>query len=51
MKRRARNEWMSADGVPCSDENTKRLERRIGRLSNAKIDALDDALRFALQLR
>ena len=28
-----------------------RLERRIGRLSEAKMDQLDDALRFALQLR
>jgi mRNA interferase MazF len=27
------------------------LIRRIGRLSESKIDALDDALRFALQLR
>jgi mRNA interferase MazF len=27
------------------------LERRIGRLSETKIEALDDALRFALQLR
>lgn len=28
-----------------------RLDRRIGRLSDTKIDSLDDALRFALQLR
>lgn len=27
------------------------LGRRVGRLSETKIDALDDALRFALQLR
>lgn len=27
------------------------LERRVGRLSEAQIEALDDALRFALQLR
>ena len=27
------------------------LTRRLGRLSTEKIDALDDALRFALQLR
>jgi len=27
------------------------LERRLGRLSASKIDALDDALRYALQLR
>lgn len=27
------------------------LVRRVGRLSQTKIDALDDALRFALQLR
>ncbi len=43
---------------PCAincDELTSirkaRLDRRIGRLSDMKIDSLDDALRFALQLR
>ncbi len=48
------------DGLPevstinCDDLSTipkDRLLRRIGRLSSPKIDALDDALRFALQLR
>jgi mRNA interferase MazF len=29
----------------------RQLERRIGRLSEGKLEALDDALRFALQLR
>ncbi len=40
--------------VNCDDLTTirkARLERRIGRLSEAKIEALDHALRFALQLR
>lgn len=48
------------DGLPnvcvinCDDLHSirkTRLERRIGRLSETKIEALDDALRFALQLR
>ncbi len=48
------------DGLPnvcainCDDLNSirkARLERRIGRLSETKIALLDDALRFALQLR
>lgn len=48
------------DGLPvgcavnCDDLRSVRkvrLGRRIGRLSETKIDALDDALRFALQLR
>ena len=48
------------DGLPqlcavnCDDLKTirkMRLERRIGRLSETKIESLDDALRFALQLR
>jgi mRNA interferase MazF len=40
--------------VNCDDLSTirkGRLERRVGRLSDTKIEALDDALRFALQLR
>lgn len=40
--------------VNCDDLSTirkSRLGRRIGRLSEIKIEALDDALRFALQLR
>lgn len=40
--------------VNCDDLMTipkTRLARRIGRLSETKIEALDDALRFALQLR
>ena len=40
--------------VNCDDLSTiskDRLIRRIGRLSAEKIEALDDALRFALQLR
>ena|SRR5687767_7885162 len=40
--------------VNCDDLVTirkARLDRRIGRLSGTKIDSLDDALRFALQLR
>ena len=40
--------------VNCDELSTilkERLVRRIGRLSELKIDALDDALRFALQLR
>ena len=49
-----------SDGLPqlcavnCDELSTIRkdvLERRIGRLSEMRIDALDDALRFALQLR
>ena len=48
------------DGLPelsavnCDELQTipkARLTRRLGRLSAEKIDALDDALRFALQLR
>lgn len=48
------------DGLPqvcvvnCDDLSTipkARLARRIGRLSEAKIESVDDALRFALQLR
>ncbi len=48
------------DGFPqvcainCDDLKTIQkasLERRLGRLSETKIDSLDDALRFALQLR
>ncbi len=38
----------------CDDLTTirkSRLDRRIGRLSEVRIEALDDALRFALQLR
>ncbi len=40
--------------VNCDDLKTIRkatLERRLGRLSETKIALLDDALRFALQLR
>ncbi|OGO67258.1 MAG: hypothetical protein A3G84_04410 [Chloroflexi bacterium RIFCSPLOWO2_12_FULL_71_12] len=40
--------------VNCDDLKTIRktnLDRRIGRLSETKIESLDDALRFALQLR
>lgn len=40
--------------VNCDDLKTIQkatLERRLGRLSETKIDSLDDALRFALQLR
>jgi mRNA interferase MazF len=40
--------------VNCDELSTVRkahLERRIGRLSGVKIESLDDALRFALQLR
>lgn len=40
--------------VNCDDLTTirkSRLGRRIGRLSETKIESLDDALRFALQLR
>ncbi len=40
--------------VNCDDLKTIRkatLERRLGRLSETKMDSLDDALRFALQLR
>lgn len=43
-----------ASAVNCDELRTlrkARLARRIGRLSQAKVDALDDALRFALQLR
>ncbi len=48
------------DGLPdlsvvnCDDLQTvwkSKLERRLGRLSASKIDALDDALRYALKLR
>jgi mRNA interferase MazF len=48
------------DGLPevcavnCDDLTTirkVRLDRRIGRLSEGKIESLDEALRFALQLR
>ena len=48
------------DGLPglsavnCDELQTipkVQLTRRLGRLSAEKIDALDDALRFALQLR
>jgi len=48
------------DGLPnvcvinCDDLHSirkERLERRVGRLSETKIELLDDALRFALQLR
>ena len=48
------------DGLPelsavnCDELQTipkAQLTRRLGRLSTEKIDALDDALRFALQLR
>lgn len=48
------------DGLPfvcavnCDDLHSirkSRLERRVGRLSETKIEQLDDALRFALQLR
>lgn len=40
--------------VNCDDLSTirkTRLDRRIGRLSETRIESLDDALRFALQLR
>ncbi len=40
--------------VNCDDLTTvrkARLARRIGRLSDVRIESLDDALRFALQLR
>jgi len=40
--------------VNCDELSTVRkvdLGRRVGRLSETKIEALDDALRFALQLR
>jgi mRNA interferase MazF len=48
------------DGFPqicainCDDLKTVQktlLDRRLGRLSESKLDALEDALRFALQLR
>lgn len=48
------------DGFPkicainCDDLSSirkERLERRVGRPSETRIEALDDALRFALQLR
>lgn len=44
----------SVSAVNCDDLHSipkSRLERRIGRLSETKIEQLDDALRFALQLR
>lgn len=40
--------------VSCDDLSTirkTRLDRRIGRLSETRIESLDDGLRFALQLR
>lgn len=40
--------------VTCDDLTTirkTRLDRRLGRLSDVRIDHLDEALRFALQLR
>lgn len=43
-----------ASAINCDELSTirkARLARRIGRLSQAKLDSLDDALRFALQLR
>jgi mRNA interferase MazF len=49
-----RDGFPEACAVNCDDLTTirkARLGRRIGRLSEAKIEALDDALRFALQLR
>ena len=49
-----RDGFADLSAANCDDLHTiqkTRLERRIGRLSETKIEALDDALRFALQLR
>lgn len=49
-----RDGLLQLSAVNCDELQTipkTALLRRIGRLSIAKIEALDDALRFALQLR
>lgn len=49
-----RDGFQRACAVNCDDLTSlrkERLDRRIGRLSGTKIESLDDALRFALQLR
>ncbi len=49
-----RDGFAEACAVNCDDLHSvpkTRLERRLGRLSEMRIEALDDALRFALQLR
>ena len=49
-----RDGFASASAINCDELQTipkARLMRRVGRLSEAKIALLDEALRFALQLR
>lgn len=49
-----RDGFAEVSAVNCDDLHTIRkatLGRRLGRLSETQLDALDEALRFALQLR